>query len=114
MITVADMKEYAPEFKDVNTAKLQRCLDMATRFVSETAWGVKYDDGVLHLALHYLTLAQRRDVSGSVQSEQVGDLSVTYGSDESDSSDYGSTSYGRIFYAMMKTLVLTPRVAECP
>lgn len=62
-VTPADFKLSFPEFAGViggvavDDAYIQVWLDRAARHISPTVWRAKYDDGVLFLAAHWMTVS---------------------------------------------------------
>ena len=114
-VNAKDVKNVAlkGDFDDLKTASINLFIGMAERCVNESAWGCKYDDAVVMLTAHLLTVACREGIGGSLASERVGDLQVTYGAQIQSNSFYATTSYGQTFLAMMKTLTLTPFVVGC-
>ncbi len=112
-MTPADVKKFAPEFSDLTNQRIQLFIDMAGRNLNSEYWGEKYNDGHMLLTSHYLTLGERQGIGGSISSEKVGDLAVSYAG-VSDKSKFGQTSYGQMFEQMMKTLGPFAVVLECP
>jgi len=108
----SDLQKIAPEFSQEDSSRVNFFLKIARRGISETVWGDQYDDGVLFLTAHYLTVANRNGVGGSVTKEKVGDLEVSYSSQ--GDSEFDTTSWGRLYLSIKKTLVTGPRVVGCP
>lgn len=101
--TLDDFRTRFPAFDDTATDdEVELALSDAGLVVDDTWLEGDVDPATLYLAAHYLTEAlaaaeQTEDgETGTVQSESIGRISVTYASvDRSpDRSDYASTRYG--------------------
>jgi hypothetical protein len=61
-VTAETVRTYAPEFADDSNPTDER-IDLfiaeAMRYVSSSAWSARYDDGVLFLTLHLMTMWYR-------------------------------------------------------
>lgn len=101
------------EFDSLKNSAIQIYLNMAIKCTSETAWRDKYEDAIKLLTAHMVTMALRGGNSGSVSSEKVGDLQVSFSNAQSDDTELATTSYGQMYLSMRKGLVVTPRLA-CP
>lgn len=109
-VLAADVKALAEELTTVLDAKVNLYIELAKLQVLESFWGAKYKMGVVTLAAHLLTLMNRAGGSaGSVSSEAVGELSISYSAPTSDS-ELGTTTYGSMYIALRKTLNITPLV----
>lgn len=110
-VTVSDITTSFPEFATTDPALIQIAINDAKLFINKKAWGSKYNTGWKYFAAHLLksspTAAGGGGPGGSVVSEKVGDLSVTYGDIAVSSDDHSSTAYGRIFDQLMKTILTT-------
>lgn len=124
MSTSRDMLfDTAPEFYTTDAAELARIdrfLARAAAQLSPTTWCTLYQEGVVNLTAHLLTLAARSAGGGSsgvgsVSSERVGDLSRSYqyqGATKRDSDrSLGSTVYGSEYLRLRAMVcVRTPLV----
>lgn len=106
-----DLITMAPELVAETNNRLQFFIDLATRSINAVEWDDRTDDGISLLACHYLTLANRGGSGGGVASESVGGLSVSYTS-ATDGGLLSQTSYGQLFFLLMRTLVTSPRVVS--
>lgn len=112
-MAVADVRailfDFAPEFETAVPAEIDRVdrfigyaaaeLDAAAYAAAEVANGLTADTWFNRanamLAAHLLTVrARSSSASGAVQSESVGDLSVTYATPATAGQDLDATSYG--------------------
>lgn len=104
-----------PIFADKDEAVVDACLLEATNTV-DTSWReVDYAPAIMYLAAHLLAVdnsAEGESVSvggggGAIASESFGGMSISYdgggaAADAAAKSQWGSTEYGRRFYAMVK------------
>ena len=105
-----------PEFADVADPRVEMFLDDAALQVHQPVWGKFYDQGVLYLAAHLLSIAGREeegegegaDGAGPVYSDTVGPLNykraVTPVSVEGGEALLSSTSYG-LRYIELRSLI---------
>lgn len=108
-VTAAGLKKFAPELAQVDNARLNIFIRIATRQVNPTYFQDQTEDGVLLLSAHYATLGNREGAGGAVTGERVGDLSRQYSS-SLDKSKLCSTSYGEMFWDMLITVRPIPTV----
>ena len=102
-VTATSLKTMFPEFSGKSDSFVNIYLDNAKLSVCSTMFGNKYD-----LALSYLTahLMKITDENGrEVVSMKVGDLSKTFNNSSYMSGAYETTSYGKQFLAIRKSLV---------
>lgn len=115
MTTWEDIRDLpSGEFATVDQSAIERVLSEATREVSRSAYGDRYDDAVLYLAAHLLA-AQRKGstgASGPVTMESAGPVSRQYASVGLQGSDDAllATFYGRRFRDIRLQCVGGPRV----
>ena len=108
------------DFDDIPPKFIQCTLDReVTCHAPEGVWGEKHVIAQSLVAAHIVTLAQEGSdgPAGPVVSESAGGLSRTYasGSGGTESDAYwSSTSYGRRYLALRRTLPLTPLTLHCP
>lgn len=103
-------------FDDVDPADVQTAIDEACRYVSEPAWGSRFDDGIFYLACHILAeLAAIEEAAedggasatvgampaGPVMSEKILSWSASYAVSEGGVFDdaFATTTWGRMFLA---------------
>lgn len=101
------------------TAQLNALLAIAEAQTS-TAYGDHRNTAVALLALHWMTLNERKGGSaGAVVSETVGDLSRTYAQTQAQGTsgqDLGSTRWGQQLLALRRSTILgvRNRRLQCP
>lgn len=126
-----------PEFASVDETVIQDFIDEALLEMNETAWGDKFDKGVLYLTLHLLTLEARADaatssgnpalsggnVKGALKWEQVGPTQRGYGDPNSSTTGVGAANGSNAWleqtlwgsrYAHLRSLCFAPRVGALP
>lgn len=107
----------APEQADTGDAVVDFHLSIAASRVGAGAFGDLYEQGVLYLAAHLLTLRDRgmggTAAGGALASVKTGDLSVGFagvmGSGGGDESLH-TTTYGREFLAIRTQAVAGPYI----
>lgn len=108
MATVAQVRAIAPEFATVSDSDVQSFLDDAALQLNVSRWAAKYDLGHKYLAAHLLGMARPElaSAAGPVQSESVGQVSVTYAVQTSAQapSQYDATRQGREFRRLLLQL----------
>jgi hypothetical protein len=111
MITLTDIQTRFPgAFDAVTEGQASLVIDEAAREIVEDVWGDSYDDGILYLSAHLLTLfVVSQGVGGGggpVSSRQVGDVSVTFATarsaSEIASGQFGSTLFGQRFLQLRR------------
>ena len=113
-VSAGDIKKLSGEFSSLENSQINIFLGMAKRCINASVWGDKADDGIKLLTAHFVSMANRGGASGSITKEKVGDLEISYGSGGGSESDLATTSWGKLFLAMRRTLVITPMVVSCP
>jgi hypothetical protein len=114
-ITPTDFKVRFPEFVTIADARIQIFLDLSVLEVGEGAWGTLYEEGVFLLAAHQLQLDLNRQAGSTtggasvsnVESRSIGDVSVSFGSINSDSVSatwYNSTVYGQNYLRLKRRM----------
>jgi hypothetical protein len=110
--TTDDFTARFPQFEDTDSDQIQAVLDEAINSV-DTSWReVDYAPAILYLTAHLLTVENSSGAgggssSGIIASESFGGMSISYDNsrsadDQAANSQYGSTSYGRSFYRLLK------------
>jgi hypothetical protein len=101
--TATNLKLKFPEFATLDDATVEFAIEEAALFVDDS-WLVDTQTlGILYLAAHRLMISQMAAMSATgqiVQSERMGEMSVTYAqvpqaSAAVDVSDFSITWYGR-------------------
>ena len=115
-VTTSSFKIRFPEFVSVDDARIQLFLDDALIILNSVYWGVKYDLGVNYYVAHKLALAIKAENAGgsgsaggggAISGRSVDGTSVSYATatpKDGQEAYYNQTSYGREFWALMKTL----------
>lgn len=108
-ITPEEVIAYAPEFESEGTERVALFIEFAGNFCIETKWGKKFKLGIILATCHLLKMAsaERAGAAGSVTSESVGEMSRSFSAPPNDN-EFLQTSYGQMFVALRKTLVITP------
>jgi hypothetical protein len=101
LTTFALLKQLAPELSSESPSRANIFLDIAKNQVVASVWGDRYTNGVLLLAAHFMTLANRKGVGGPVTGLSAGDMSISYGSTQAKS-DLANTSYGLLYLELRK------------
>jgi len=113
-VTASDVKSLpSGEFAAVADAVVEGFIAEAQRDISSTAWGTRYDDGVLYLSAHLLAVIMGGGVgvSGPVVSETAGPVSRSYaGPIGLAAESLATTVYGRRYLQILHTLGLGPVV----
>lgn len=107
MSATAILSAIAPQF-DTATARTT-FLELAVLNVNTCLFGDKADMAVAYLAAHYLSLstdpARASGESGQVTSKKEGDLSINFGSVNTDGNDSLSlTHFGMTFLQLSKSV----------
>ena len=115
-VTAADIQALSSSFADVDDEIIENLIEFAEEIVSANIWGKKLDLGIKYYTAHLLSgvLDEDSDYSGSIVKEKVGDLETQYGTSTgaaSDDSDLKSTSWGKMYLTLLRSLVPTPLVA---
>lgn len=114
-VTAQDVKKLAPELESETAPRLQFFIDFAVKKVNPSYFKDETDTAVILLAAHFVTMANRGGAGGSITSEKVGDLSRGYGapSGKLSESELATTAYGQMFWTILKSLAISPRVVGC-
>lgn len=114
-VTAADIQALSSGFADVDDEIIENLIEVAETIVSSKIWGKKIDLGIKYYTAHLLSesLDEDSDYSGAIVKEKVGDLETQYGTStgSASDSDLKSTSWGRIYWTLLKSLAGTPLVA---
>jgi len=112
-VTPTSLKARFPEFAAVSNAVAQEAIDEASRHVDSTWQARDVDNAITFLAAHYLAMdgylvgtGGPSTTAGPIQSEKLGDASVTYGAYGGGSgmtmSGYLSTTYGQRYVRLLR------------
>lgn len=105
-MTIAEFKDYFPEFATSTDAQIKRALDIALATSSAEELGTNYDLGIKYLTAHFLALnsSQFDGVSTgtkSISSKSVDGVSISYGdsgiTNDATNGMLNSTSYGQMY-----------------
>ena len=108
-VTASEVKDYAPELSGVLDPRVELFIGFSADFISPEQFGTKCKHAKILMTCHLLTMANRGSSGGPVTSENVGELSVSYGS-VANADQLDSTSYGQTFKALRRTIKTTPIV----
>lgn len=106
-VSAATVKNIAPEFEDQDDSRVDTFIGYAEMYVNTTTWGTKADYATALFTAHLMTISASGGSTG-VTSERVGDLATSYAVNSSN--DLGTTSYGKLFLTLRKSLVISPNV----
>ena len=104
-MTIAEFKEYFPEFNSTDDTQIQRALDIALATTSQSVLGSNFELGLKYLTAHFVTINSKQ-FSGngsdtrSILSKSVDGVSITYeASVDSDilNGMLDTTSYGQMY-----------------
>ena len=113
MSTPALVRTVAPEFKAKTDQEIAVMISVAALWADEDVWADKYDAGVAYLTAHLMTIAAREGAAGSIASETVGRVSVSFSNSTMDD-ELADTGYGKTFLSLRRTIVTGPLVSgEC-
>jgi|AntRauTorckE6833_2_1112554.scaffolds.fasta_scaffold154254_2 hypothetical protein len=109
-----------PEFFETDDERVQLFIGDAVAELSESAWGTRYDVGICYLAAHLLAIGiatELGDPSGlsPLASGGADGLSASFAKSAytNTSQEYWqSTSYGKEFMRLKRTLFAGARVAK--
>lgn len=104
------VKDIAPELALESDTRIELFIDIVKLRNDADVWGDKYNYACALDACHELTMANRNGSGGSVTSEKVGDVSVSYGGYQSGKNQipYDLTAYGQMYLNLRKTILVTP------
>lgn len=103
-ITWADVEAVAPELSSTPIATQTAVLASLPLRMSEDVWGNKLDLGAALLAAHLATVSRRRGAGGALQSQSAGQVSRAFAQALSNPGNFGATSYGVEYEALLLTL----------
>lgn len=114
LATKAEVLAVAPEFQSLDPPRLALVdvlLEIAGTMISLRTWKAKASHGHALLTAHLV--ASHPDVTsaaegGPLASVTVGPVSKSYAVTASKDTELGTTTYGRMYLAMRKTLKRTP------
>jgi hypothetical protein len=109
MIDVDAVLIIAPEFASLEPEVIQAHINIAVLYVNPSRWLQKTDSGILYYTAHLLSISVRRGL-GSLKRIKTGGLEEQYATSDSVES-LGSSTYGQIFYGMMRTIHSTPLIS---
>lgn len=120
-------RAFAPEFSETSDEMIQARIDFVCDFISKKKFGRFYDNALLCLVAHYLTLQQTVAdegaasatlTAGAVVTEKEGDLERRYadgsgGAASSTDPDvlYKKTAYGLMFL-QLRAMVIVPALTR--
>jgi hypothetical protein len=107
-VTAADVKAFAPELDAVADATINLYLGMCGSFVALDRFGAEADRALLLWTAHSVTVAQTPTATGSLSSQQVGDVQQAFAgivNARGGTGDYGTTRYGLMFDALARRFV---------
>ena len=109
----------SPSF--ASDTRLDDFIVLAAYYVSESAYGARYQYALALIVLHWLTLDAQRGgsstssgsgVGGAITSEKEGDLARAFGAPSSSKKDadayWNGTIFGQEFLSLRAHYVLTP------
>jgi hypothetical protein len=104
-----------PEFEDTGPTLVDNALTRAGRNVDTSWFEEDYQTGLMLYAAHLLAkdelAADSGGLGGSIKSESLGPISVSYGSEgAADPTGFGATSYGSQYYDLLKLNRGGPRI----
>lgn len=112
------LKEIAPEFENVDSARLNTFIGFAENQVSEVIFELDHELAVAYLAAHMLALSTRNEdigvngLAGNITSKKEGDLALGYALPSALGTEDGTlstTSYGIEFIRLRNMHVIAPR-----
>ena len=103
-VTKDDIKTRFPEFASYSDAKLDAAIADAELQVNRNIFGAKADLAVIYMAAHSLAVSNVQQSGGAIQSQKVGDLSITYAGAGAGQGIL-STGYGNLYFNLRKQVV---------
>jgi hypothetical protein len=114
LITWENVTDLDASFADVTEARQAQILAQVAREVFAGVWGDKAFDGQLYLAAHLGVGALTSGGStGSIASESVGSVSVSYAVPTTNAGALASTGWGQEFDRLRKSLPARFGVGFC-
>lgn len=111
-----------PELSSAPDGRVLYFYELAQNSMSAPVWARLYEEGVLNLTAHMLTMKYGLDGNGTpivvvqqeVTSKSIGKIAKGMGSKNSDiyagAGDYASTVYGRRYWELLRMIRPTGRV----
>ena len=111
--TVAQVQAVATEFASLSDDDVQEYIDIAEEYVSLSYWGdSKFNYIHALMTAHIMSMANASGTggssSGSVSSERLGDISVSYAVAATAADDLTSTRYGTLIKFLGKSILKSP------
>lgn len=108
--TSEELKARHPAFVSVNDTYIDAVIQDASGFVDPNLWVERdINPAIMALACHMMAtegaLGGNPSSSGVLTSDKLGDAAQTYGAVATNTGDYGTTSYGRIFKRLQRVNV---------
>jgi hypothetical protein len=115
------VENIAPHLESIPEGRFSVIIDVAKQSVAEDIWGDKSDYAAAVLTAHILTFLTRggaAGVSGEVKRKKIGDSEIEFATTMAGKyieghHELNTTSYGKEFLRLRRSLVLTPRVSSC-
>jgi len=105
----------APELEGTDPDRIDKFIGWAKNSVAEDIWLDQADYGTALLAAHMLTVSNRRGIGGEVKRKKLGDSEIEFNVLSAAGSvqphELATTSYGREFLRVRRTLQMGPLVA---
>jgi hypothetical protein len=111
--TADDVLDIAPELAG-QEPRITRFIEHAKLYVSEAVWGGKANFATALLTAHLVSSLGGANgaIGGEVKKKKVGDNEIEFAVDMSTNPhELGTTSYGKQYLALRRTLVLSPLVS---
>lgn len=108
-ITSDDVVERFPEFAG-REDEIDALLPEAAQIIGEDWVDADINPAKMYWIAHKLATGGDNADRGNIASESFGPISVSYGSGGQNSSEYASTSYGRMYLSIQKRNFLGPVV----
>ena len=100
-----DVVAIGPELSGVPAGTQNYILEHVDKQIDTVEWGDMVDDARTWLAAHLgAVYFQSPGAAGSVVSESLGPMSVSYGQAAGASDELGTTKYGRYYLHMVRLL----------
>jgi hypothetical protein len=104
--TWSNVVAMAPELSTLSVAQ-QNLIIADVKLLVSTAFGDYQEIAQRYLAAHMGTIlnSSNKSATGGLQSESIGDASISYGSIQ-DASRYDTTAYGRKYKEILDTCII--------
>lgn len=110
--TVAQVTTIASEFSTLSDDVIQSYIDIAEQYVSLDYWGAEKFDFIHALMtahiMKQMNAAGTGGAGGTVSSERLGDIAVSYGVTATSLDDLSSTTYGALIKQLRRSILKTP------